>query len=115
MVQKCPPNGPKSRKIKFWRCLGALWGPPWRQDGAKATPRRRKPKKYMILGSLGGSKMELKSIENHIEKSKIFGSDFGSDFNRSWYDFGTKNLSKIGLLSLIFSTLLLICEKCDFE
>ena len=62
LLQNRPQEGPKSLKIDLWCCLGALWGPSWRQDSAKAASRFGKHDKYQILGSPWGSKMEPKSI-----------------------------------------------------
>ena len=46
---KSSQDYPKSLEIGLWGCLGALWGPSLRQDGAGATPRAEKLKKYVIL------------------------------------------------------------------
>ena len=62
-----------------------------------------------------GSKMEPKSIKNLIKNRLDFRNDFETTFLRSWVDFGSKNLSKMRGLRVTFSTLLRICEKCDFE
>ena len=105
----------KSWKIDLWSCLGPLWAPSWRQDGPRATPRANFDEKYSILGWPVGSKMEPKSIKNLIKNRLDFCNDFESTFSRSWVDFGSKNLSKMRGLRVTFSTLLRICEKCDFE
>ena len=106
---------PNSWKIDLWSCLGALWAPSWRQDGPRATPRANFDEKYLILGWPVGSNMESKSIKNLIKNLPDFCNDFESIFSRSWVDFGSKNLSKMRGLRVTFSTLLRICEKCDFE
>ena len=104
-----------SRKIDLWSCPGALWAPSWRQYGPRATPRAKFNEKYSILGWPVGSKMEPKSIKNLMKNRLDFCNDFESTFSRSWVDFGAKNLSKMRGLRVTFSTLLRICEKCDFE
>ena len=101
MFQNRPQECPKSLKIDLWCCLGALWGPSWRQDGAKAATRPGKHKKYQILESPWGSKIQPKSIKVWIEKI-FFGKDLGYDFARPWNDFGTQNLSKIKVLWKVF-------------
>ena len=52
---------------------------------------------------------------NLMKNQPDFYNDFESTFSRSWVDFGSKNLSKMKGLRATFSTLLRICEKCDFE
>ena len=104
-----------SWKIDLWSCLGALWAPAWRQDGPRATPRANFNEKYSILGWPLGSKIEPKVIKNLIEKLLDFCNDFETAFSRYLVDFGPKNLSKMEGLRVTFSTLLRICEKCDFE
>ena len=106
---------PNSWKIDLWSRLGALWAPSWRQDGPTVTPRASYDEKYSILGWPVGSKMEPKSIKNLMKNRLDFCNDFESTFSRSWVDFGAKNLSKMRGLRVTFSTLLRICEKCDFE
>ena len=59
-----PKMVPHPLKIDLWSGLGALWAPSWRQDGPVATARPKKLKKYEILGSPVGSKMEPKSMKN---------------------------------------------------
>ena len=106
---------PNSRKIDLWSCPGALWAPSWRQDGPRATPRANFDETCLILGWPVGSKMEPKSIKNLMKNRLDFCNDFESTFSRSWVDFGSKNLSKMRGLRVTFSTLLRICERCDFE
>ena len=106
---------PNSRKIDLWSCPGALWAPSWRQDGPRATPRANFYEKYSILGWPVGSKIEQKIIKNLMTNRVNFCNDFETTFSRSWVDFGSKNLSKMRGLRVTFSTLLRICEKCDFE
>ena len=67
LLQNRPQEGPKSLKIDLWCCLGVLRGPSWRQDGAKAATRHGKHKKYWILGSPWGSKMEPKSSKRLMD------------------------------------------------
>ena len=59
--------------------------------------------------------MEPKVIKNLIENQLDFCNDFKTIFSRYLVDFGSKNLSKMEGLRVTFSTLLRICEKCDFE
>ena len=59
--------------------------------------------------------MEPKSIENLLKNRTDFCYDFGTTFSRSWVEFGSKNLSKMEGLRVIFSTSLRIGGKCDFE
>ena len=66
-LQNRPQNSRKFYKIDLWGCLGALWGPSWRQVGAGATTRAQKLEKYEILGSPRGSKMDQKSSQNHVK------------------------------------------------
>ena len=101
-VQNCSKNRRKYEKIQPWRCLGALWGPSWRQDGARAATRAKLNRKCKILGSPRGAKMEPKSMKILMKKRMIFQSDFETTFFRSWYEFGTKNLCKIEPLRVIF-------------
>ncbi len=54
-VQKRPRNGRKWEEIELLGCLGAHWGPSWRQDGARATTRAKK--KLLISVSLRAAKM----------------------------------------------------------
>ena len=119
IFEKSSKNDPKmvqnSWKIYLWSCLGALWAPSWRQDGPRATPRPKIYEKSWILRWPVGSKMEPKSIKNLIKNRLDFCKDFGTTFSRSWVDFGSKNLSKMRGLRVTFSSLLRICEKCDFE
>ena len=67
-----PEEGPKSLKIELWGCLGALWGPSWRQDGARAATRAKLNRKCEILGSPRGAKMEPKSMQILMKKRMIF-------------------------------------------
>ena len=59
--------------------------------------------------------MEPKAIKNLIENRFDFCNDFETTFSRYWVDVGSKNLSKMRGLNVSFSTLLRICEKCDFK
>ena len=104
-----------SWKIDIRSSLGALQAPAWRQDSPRATPRANFDEKYSILGWLLGSKIEPKVIKNLIENRLDFCNDFETTFSRYSIDFGSKNLSKMSGLRVTFSTLLRICEKCDFE
>ena len=99
---------PNSWKIDFWRCLGALWWPSWRQELTKLE-------KYRIFRSPVGSKMEPKSLKNLMKNRVDFCNIFQTTFSRSWEDFSSKNLSKMRSLRVVFSTSLQICEKCDFK
>ena len=94
-----------------WSTLGASW----RQDGPRVAPRVKINEKCSILEVPMGSKMEPKSHKNLIKIRLDFCNDFECPFFRSWLDFGSKNLSKMRGLRVTFSTLLRICEKCDFE
>ena len=67
-----PENGGKYEKIEPWGCLGALWGPSWRQDGARAATRAKLTRKFEILGSPRGAKMEPKSMKIMMKKYMIF-------------------------------------------
>ena len=71
-LQNRPQNGRKFDKIDLRGCLGALWGPSWRQDGARATTRAKTIEKYTILGSPWGSKMKPKWNKNLIKNQMIF-------------------------------------------
>ena len=95
---------PNSLKIELWSRLGALWARAWRQDGLRATPRANFNEKYSILGWPVGSKMEVKSIKNLIKNRLDCCNDFERTFSQSW----------VGL-RVTFSSLLRICEKCDFN
>ena len=106
---------PNPLKIDLWSGLGALWAPSWRQDDPRVAPRAKIDEKYSILGWPVGSKMEPKSVKNLIKIRLDFCNDFESTFSRSWVGFGSKNLSKMRGLRVTFSSLLRICEKCDFE
>ena len=59
--------------------------------------------------------MDQKSVQNRIKNYIIFHIEFITTFSRYFVDFGSKNLSKMEGLRVTFSTLLRICEKCDFE
>ena len=104
-----------SRKIDLWSCPGTLWAPSWRQYGPRAASRARFNEKYLILGWPVGSNMEPKSTKNLMKNQLDFYNEFESTFSRSWADSGSKNLSKMRVLRVTFSTLLRICEKCDLE
>ena len=62
-----------------------------------------------------GSKMEPKSTKNLMKIRFDVCCNFETVFSRSWVDFGSKILSKIDGLRVIFSTSLRIGGKCDFE
>ena len=104
-----------SWKFELWSCLGALWAPSWRQDGSRMAPRAKINEKCSILGLPVGSKMEPKWIKNLVKNRIDFCNDFEFLFFRSWVDFGSKKLSKMRGLGVIFSSSLRVCEKCDFE
>ena len=62
-----------------------------------------------------GSKMEEKSKTNLCKNRYDFRTNIRTTFSQSWVDFGTNKLSKMRVLGSLFSTLLRIGEKCDFE
>ena len=115
MIQNRIQNGPKSFKIEVWGSLGALWDPSWRPSGAGATTRAQKIQKCKIFGSPRESKMDQKSIQNHIQNCMFFLHRFRNDFfsilRRFWSQKPLQNWVSEGG----FSNLLLICWKCDFE
>ena len=108
-------NSTKFMKISFWYCLGALWVSSWRQDTAKATPGLEFNENCWIFRCLVGSKMEEKSKTNLCKNRYDFRTNIRTTFSQSWVDFGTNKLSKMRVLGSLFSTLLRIGEKCDFE
>ena len=110
-----PEMVPKSRKSDLPRCLGALWRPSWSQDGPRPTAKLKNLEKYEILGSPGRSKMEPKPLKNLMKNRVDFCNDFETTFSRSWNYFGSKSLSKMRSLRVVFSTSLRECEKCDLE
>ena len=76
--------------------------------------------KALIPARVDGNSLTLNipdrvSDLNLMKNQPDFCNDFESTFSRSWVDFGSKNLSKMRGLRATFSTLLRICEKCDFE
>ena len=82
-LQNRPQNCRKFDKIDLWGCLGALWGPSWRQDGARATTRAKTIEKYTILGSAWRFKMEPTSNNNMIKNRLDFCNDFETTLFRS--------------------------------
>ena len=107
VIQNRVKNGPKSLKIKLWASLGALWGPSWRQDGAKTTTRAKINEKSRIWESLGDAKMERKkrSIKNLTKNQQISWSDFETTCARSWAEVGPKNVAEMRGPMFICSTL----------
>ena len=95
--------------------LEPSWSTFGTQDGPRVAPKLKSNEKSTILVWPVESKMEPKSIKNLMKNQPEFCNDFEGTFFRSWVDFGSKNLSKMEGLRVTFSTLLRICEKCDFE
>ena len=63
-LQNRPQNCRKFNEIDLRGCLGALWGPSWRQDGARATTRAKTTEIYdfrVALKVQNGTKIEQKS------------------------------------------------------
>ena len=83
--------------------------------GAKMAARLKKHKKTKILGSPGGSKMEAKSLKNLLKNRLDFCIYFDTSFSPSWFGFGSKNLSKVRSLRVVFWTSWRIGEKCDLK
>ena len=63
LIQNPLQDDPKSLKINLWGFLGALWRPSWRQCGTWATTTAQKLKKYQIIGSSRGSKMNPRRVK----------------------------------------------------
>ena len=99
---------PNSWKIDLCGCLGALWGPSWRQDGPRATPRPEIAEKYAILGWPIGSKMKLKSIQNLVKNHL----DFCNDSETCFFDFGTILTPKTSPKSMLSGSLFQPC--CEY-
>ena len=54
-------------------------------------------------------------VKNLMKNRVDFCNDFETTFSRFWEELGTKSLSKMKSLRMVFSTSFQICEKCDFE